>query len=231
MLATIQHNPNVFTQGLELTDQALIETGGRYGQSRVRKLDPKSGELLTEVEFPSEQFAEGLTFVPNGQLITLTWQERVAQFRDGATLEVLRQVPYNKDGWGACFDESSRRVVTSDGTATLTFRDPKTLGTIGEVEVTDGQESVDQINELECVNGQVWANLFQTDRIVRIDLSSGKVTAIVDASNLVAAERAAGLTDDEGAVLNGIAYQPATETYLVTGKLWSNIYEVKFEKG
>jgi glutaminyl-peptide cyclotransferase len=185
----------------------------------VRITDPATGAVLASQDLPAEQFAEGLTLTDE-DLWQITWQEGVAHRRDPVTLDVVETVEYEGEGWGICFD--GHRLVMSDGSSTLTFRDPDTFAETGSVDVTLDGEPVYQINELECVDGQVWANLWQTDQIVRIDPASGAVGAVVDASGLLSADESAGAD-----VLNGIA---AAEdgTFYVTGKHWPKLFLVRF---
>ena len=153
----------------------------------------------------------------------LTWRNRTAIERDAKTLAELRRVPYPDDGWGVCLQRARRRLVTSDGSSRLTFRDPGTLAKTGEVAVTEEGRPVTELNELECVGGAVYANALFTNRIVRIDPATGAVTASIDASGL--------LRDDElvpGSTLNGIAAIPETDQFLVTGKLWPRMFRVVF---
>jgi glutamine cyclotransferase len=176
------------------------------------------------VDLPQPLFGEGITAV-GSRLWQLTWRNGVAVERDRETLAELRRVHYSGEGWGLCYDGS--RLVMSDGTDRLTFRDPHTFDAVGEVLVRQAGRPVTRLNELECTAGAVWVNVWQTDRILRIDPASGAVTAVVDAAGLLAehsqpAERA-------GAdVLNGIAALPGGTDFLVTGKLWPHTYRVQF---
>lgn len=217
------HDRTSFTQGFELVDGVLYEGTGLVGQSAMLATDPETGERLERVDVPAPLFGEGITVVGD-RVWQLTWQDGVAIERDRATLAEARRVEYEGEGWGLCHDGS--RLVMSDGTDTLTFRDPATFEERGEVRVTDAGAPVTDLNELECAGGAVWANVWQTDRIVRIDPASGAVTASVDAAGLLAAHT----TEDErrGAdVLNGIAAVDG-ERFLITGKLWPVMFLVRF---
>jgi len=225
VLASFDHDPGSFTQGLELADHpefgtVLYESAGLYGESDVRITDPATGSVLASQDLPAEQFAEGLTLTDT-DLWQITWQEGVAHRRDPATLDVLETVEYEGEGWGICYDGA--QLVTSDGSSTLTFRDPVTFAETGTVEVALEGTAIEQINELECVDGQVWANLWQTDQIVRIDPATGEVGAVVDASGLLTSEEAAGAD-----VLNGIAAAEEEGTFYITGKHWPKLFLVKF---
>ena len=215
VVATIPHDRQAFTQGLELADGVLYEGTGLVGQSSVRSVDPETGDVTKKVDLP-DLFGEGIT-VAGDSIWQITWQDGIAIRRDRATLAETERVTYEGEGWGLCHDGD--RLIMSDGTGELTFRDVTTFEETGTVQV-DGLTS---INELECVDGQVWANIWQTDRIVRIDPADGKVTATVDLAGLLPEADRAG-TD----VLNGIAAVPGTDEFLVTGKLWPAMFRVRF---
>jgi glutamine cyclotransferase len=166
-------------------------------------------------------FGEGLAQVGD-RLIQLTWQQQQALVWSADTLEPEGSFDYQGEGWGLCFD--GRRLVMTDGSSSLTFRDAVTFEVIGEVSVMLDGQPIDRLNELECVDGSVWANVWETDSIVRIDPASGEVTGVLDASGLITPHPA---LFDPGAVLNGIAYDPATDTWLLTGKLWPSMFEVR----
>jgi glutamine cyclotransferase len=211
---------DVFTQGFEADDGVLFETGGLYGESTVRIVDAQTGIPTAEVGLAPELFAEGLTLVDD-ELIVLTWQEEVALVLDATTLAEVDRYAYEGEGWGLCDD--GERLVMSNGSDRLTFRDRTTFAPLGEVAVSLDGAPVSQLNELECVAGEVYANVWQTDTIVRIDPDTGTVTARIDASGLLdEAERS------QADVLNGIAHDPAAGTFLLTGKLWPAMFEVRF---
>ncbi|UXY28166.1 glutaminyl-peptide cyclotransferase [Streptomyces sp. HUAS TT20] len=219
VLKTLPHDPQAFTQGLELADGTLYEGTGLSGGSSVRA-GPPGKEPTVRVALPAPLFGEGIT-VLGRTLWQLTWRDRIAIERDAKTLAELRRVPYPDDGWGVCLQRDRNRLVTSDGSARLTFRDPGTLARTGEVTVTEDGRPVTELNELECVGGAVYANVLFTDRIVRIDPATGAVTARIDASGL--------LHDDElvpGSTLNGIAAIPGTDQFLITGKFWPKMFKV-----
>jgi len=219
VLATIPHDPNAFTEGLELKDGVLYEGTGLEGESTVRRVDPATGTVRQKVDLPGPLFGEGITVVGD-RIWQITWRDGIAIERDRASLAEVKRVTYDGEGWGLCLD--GQRLVMSDGTAELTFRDPVTFAEIGTVNVTKDGQPLPMLNELECVNGSVWANVWQTDEIVRIDPGSGKVTASVDAGSL----RPADVPKSD--VLNGIAAVPGTDEFLVTGKNWPSVFRVKF---
>lgn len=221
VLAELPHDPSAFTQGFEIDGGVLYEGTGLEGRSQLRELNPETGAVLRAVPLPGELFGEGITVVGD-RIWQLTWQDGVVLEWDRATLTLRREVPIQGEGWGLCDDDA--RLVRSDGTDRLRFHDPVTFAEQGSVAVTLDGAPVDRLNELECVDGQVWANVWQTDRIVRIDPATGRVTAVVDAAGLLDPAQRAD-TD----VLNGIAAVPGDDgTFLITGKLWPVTFRVRF---
>ena len=214
------HDTEAFTQGLLWHEGHLYESTGLRGRSSLRKVALESGEVLERRDVDRAHFAEGLALVRD-RLIQLTWRNGVAHEWSLEGLRHRRTFQYEGEGWGLCYD--GRHLVMSDGTARLTFRDPSTFRQVRQVTVRNEGRAVADLNELECVDGAVWANVWQRDEILRIDPASGRVTAVVDASGL--------LTDEEAMdtdVLNGIAQIPGTDRFLVTGKLWPRMFEVRF---
>ena len=224
VIGELSHDPTAFTQGLEISDGRLYESTGAPDDrpSSIRELDRSTGEVLRVETIGDDLFAEGLTFV-DGSILQLTWQDEVALVWDPEELSEIDRIDYEGQGWGLCFN--GRVLVMSDGSAELHFRDPVTFERVGNpVAVTLEGEELPSLNELECVGDKVYANVWQTDLIVQIDPVTGQVRALADASDL-------GLPrpDDPNAVLNGIAWDPDTETFLITGKDWPVIYEMYFE--
>lgn len=230
IVATHPHDPEAFTQGFEIDGGELVEGTGRVGRSWVaaRPVDLDGGQVtLAEYErvrvpVEGDLFGEGITVVGD-ELWQLTWKDEVALVRDRDTLAEIRRVGYDGQGWGLC--ALPDRLVMSDGSAELTFRDPVGFDEIGRVTVDREGRKVQNLNELECAeDGSVYANVWQTDEIVRIDPETGHVEAHIDASPLREA-----LPDDAGVdVLNGIAQVPGTDRFLVTGKYWPTVFEVRF---
>lgn len=215
VLGTLPHDPTSFTEGLEYAGSTLYESRGLEGQSALTA-GPAGGTPAKEVTLPSPLFAEGIT-VLGSKLWQLTWRDGIAIERDAQTLAELRRVRYDGEGWGLCHQPSGR-LVMSNGSSKLTFRDPQTFAATSSVEV-----GVDQLNELECVGDTVYANVWQTGTILRIDANTGHVTAKIDASRLRTPARPG---ED---VLNGIAAIPGTDgEFLLTGKLWPSSFRVKF---
>ncbi|MBP2365585.1 glutaminyl-peptide cyclotransferase [Pseudonocardia parietis] len=222
VLAELPHDPAAFSQGLELHDGILYEGTGRVGESEIRALDPVTGAVRAASPLPPSYFGEGITVVGD-RIWQLTWQDGVAIEWDRATLRPRREVPVDGEGWGICLsgDPGTGRIVRSDGTDRLHFHEPGDLAPTGSVAVTLDGAQQGELNELECVGDRVWANVWQTDRIVRIDPATGVVDAVVDASGLLDPARRSGAD-----VLNGIAHVAGDE-YLLTGKLWPATYRVR----
>lgn len=223
VLSTIPHDPDAFTQGLEIHDGVFVESTGQYGDSQAR-LVGFDGEELLAVEIDGQFFAEGLTRVGD-RLIQLTWREGTAFVRDAETLAEVDRFTYEGEGWGLCHD--GNRLVMSDGSSTLTFRDPESFDVVGSVDVTLDGDDVDMLNELECVAGHVLANRWLTTEIVIIDPTSGSVVGVVDASDLV--DRLSSTAGID--VLNGIAYDEESGALYLTGKYWPEIFSVRLVEG
>lgn len=222
VLETLPHDTNAFTQGYEIAHGVLYEGTGLVGRSWVRAIDTTTGSELARADLPPPLFGEGITVVGDS-LWQLTWQNGTAIRRDTDTLAEQDRVSYSGEGWGLCYQDNRQRLVMSDGSDTLTFRDPATFAETGSVEVRAAGEPVDQLNELECVGDTVYANVWQTSTILRIDPATGRVTGTIDASGLLTrSER------DDADVLNGIAAIPGSEFFFVTGKLWPKTFRVRF---
>lgn len=233
------HATDAFTQGLLFHEGFLYESTGRRGHSTLRKVEPRTGEVLVRRDLPDRLFAEGLALIPGSRetggadgprLVQLTWQSGRALVWDLATLERIGERRYDGEGWGLAFD--GEHLVMSDGSSSLTLRDPETFAEVDRVGVHLGGRPLAQLNELEWAEGALWANVWGSSTVVRIDLPSGRVTATADLGELY------GLLPPEEAtridVLNGIAYRPAEGTaaegtFLVTGKHWPRLFEVAFD--
>ena len=216
------HDPAAFTQGLQLDDGGrLFESTGGYGESTLREVEPVSGRVLRQLELPGEWFGEGLTLLGE-DLLQLTWKSGLATRRDADTFELLDTYAYEGEGWGICFD--GERLVMSDGNDRLTFRDADTFEVIDSVPVRLDGEPLPLLNELECVDGSVWANVWMSDIIVRIDPNSGRVTARLDLGGIIEPHPQA---TDAAAVLNGIAWDAVSQTFLVTGKRWPELLQIR----
>jgi glutamine cyclotransferase len=220
VLAEMPHDPSAWTQGLEFDGPVLYEGTGVAGRSQVRELDPETGAVRRSALTPNNYYGEGITVVGD-RIWELTWQNGVAVEWDKSTLTPLREVPVNGEGWGLCADGD--RLVRSDGSDRLFFHDPTTFAETGSVAVTQDGSPLRSLNELECVDGQVWANIWTSDSIVRIDPATGEVNASVDAGEL-----AGHAGRDSQKVLNGIAHIDGDE-FLITGKYWPTMYRVRID--
>lgn len=220
VLASYPHDPNAFTQGLLMHRGKVFESTGLHGRSGVRRVELTRGEVEQRAELPTDLFGEGLALVDR-DLIQLTWRNEKAIYWDLVSLRPYKEIAYEGEGWGLCFD--GERLVMSDGSDRLTFRDPRSFAALGQVRVRKDGAPVTFLNELECVEGHVYANVWQQEVIARIDPKTGNVTAWIDASGLLAPLERAG-TD----VLNGIAHVPDSDKFLLTGKNWPKLFEVQF---
>ena len=226
VVRAIPHRSDAFTQGLAWDDGELYESTGLVGSSTLARIDPSDGSVEEQIAVDPEVFAEGVAVVGD-RLVQLTWKDEIAYVWDRESFELLEIFDYDGEGWGLCHDGS--RLVMSDGSPELTFRDPATFEETGSVEVRLGGEPVDELNELECVGDRVYANVWHTNTIMEIDPGDGSVTAVVDASALI--DRLDPPPTDAQAVLNGIAHDPETGTFWLTGKLWPQLFEVRFSDG
>ncbi len=215
------HDSDAFTQGLVFHQGRLLESTGLYGESTLREVDLETGQVLRSVAVPETYFAEGLTLFGD-QLVQLTWKEGRGFVYRLEDLAPTAEFVYPGEGWGLTHDGG--RLIMSDGTSRLHFLDPSTFAVVGTLEVADSAGPVQHLNELEWVRGEVWANVWLTDRIARIDPASGRVLGYLDLAGLLPeAERLSGQVD----VLNGIAYDPASDRIFVTGKLWPRLFEIR----
>jgi glutaminyl-peptide cyclotransferase len=218
VLAEMPHDTSAWTQGLEFDGPTLYEGTGVAGASQLRELDPETGAVLRAAPAPNNYYGEGITVVGD-RIWELTWQNNVAVEWDKATMTPLREVPVNGEGWGLCNDGD--RLIRSDGSDRLIFHDPETFAETGSIAVTRDGVPVSSLNELECVDGQVWANIWTTNTIVRIDPATGGVNTVVDAGELAGV---AGANSQK--VLNGIAHIDGDE-FLITGKYWPKMFRVR----
>jgi glutamine cyclotransferase len=214
------HDAGAFTQGLVWRQGRLYESTGLYGRSMVRRVVLETGEVELQTPLPSRQFGEGLAF-GLGEWVQITWQEGVAHRFGAEDLGPRGDFRYAGEGWGLAFDGEA--FWMSDGSSTLRRRDAKTFAVLAERAVTLDGEAVDRLNELEFVDGQIYANVWMTDRIVRVDPATGRVNAVIDASSLLSADERS-----RADVLNGIAYDAERRVFFLTGKLWPKLFEVDF---
>lgn len=220
VLHTYPHNPSFFTQGFECRAGVLYEGTGLRGRSAVRKENLQTGEVLQAVGLTPEFFGEGITVI-NGRVFELTWQSQIAFVYDQATLRQIRTFTYSGEGWGLAND--GNLLYMSDGSSELRVLDPTTFVERRRIQVHDGDRPIPMLNELEYVRGEIYANIWHSNRIARIARDDGAVTGWIDLSALVPEP----VPRDPEAVLNGIAYDPMGDRLFVTGKLWPSIFEIR----
>ena len=216
------HDPGAFTQGLIFRDGVLYESTGMNGRSSLRKVRLETGEVLQRINVDARYFAEGMTDWGN-RLIQLTYTTKVGFVYDISSFALQRTFDYTGQGWGLTHD--AKRLIMSDGTPALRFLDPQTLRETGRVTVRDGGKPIENLNELEWIKGEVYANVWLTDRIAIIAPDTGRVTAWLDLTGIRGPVRSGA--DD---VLNGIAYDAARDRLFVTGKYWSRLYEIRIKR-
>lgn len=221
VVAAYPHDPNAYTQGLVFVDGVLYEGTGQEGESSLRRVDLYTGTVLQIHRLDYDQFGEG-TVVMGDRIYQITWKDEVAFVYDRETFEVLQTFVYDGQGWGLTTD--GERLIMSDGSSRIVFRDPATFEVTGSIDVQDAGLPVSNLNELEYVDGEIWANVYTTDWIVRIDPATGDVTGWIDMSGL-------RRTDDPrwetAEVLNGIAWDPDTGRLFVTGKYWPEMFQIE----
>ena len=214
------HDPHAFTQGLVFLDGHLYESTGLNGRSSLRMVDLATGRVEQRVDLPQQYFGEGLA--PWGStLIQLTWQNHIAFVYDRFSFRELRTIPYPWEGWG--LTEDGKSLILSDGSATLRFLNPENFHELREITVKDQGKPVDKLNELEYIHGEIYANIWYSDKIARISPATGKVLGWIDLAGLLSPDE----HTDPDAVLNGIAYDAAHDRLFVTGKLWPKLFEIK----
>lgn len=215
----LPHDPNAFTQGLVFDDGLFYEGTGLKGRSSLRRVDVQSGQIQQQIDLAPEFFGEGIALWDD-RIIQLTWQENVAFVYDKATFTEQSRLSYSTEGWGLTHD--GQKLIMSDGSDTLFFRDPETFEEIGRIQVLYQGQPVFKLNELEFIDGEVYANIWQTNYIVRIDPTSGQVVGVIDLTGILDNVPLMQPAD----VLNGIAHDPATDRLFVTGKLWPAVFEI-----
>jgi len=220
VVKTYAHDPCAFTQGLVFENGIMYEGTGLCGHSTLRKVDMASGSILQTREIPNEFFGEGIT-IQGDRIIQLTYKSRVGFVYTKEDLELVRTFNYSTEGWGITYD--GKRLIMSDGTATLYFLSPDTFEEIGRIEVRDQGVAVYRLNELEYVKGEVYANVWPTERIARIDPRTGQVVGWIHLQGLLSLLGESQEID----VLNGIAYDSVGDRLFVTGKFWPKLFEIK----
>ena len=219
VLAAYPHDPQAFTQGLVYYQGDFYEGTGLRGRSSLRKVDLETGNVLQIRHLPDQYFGEGVTLFDD-RLYQLTWQSHIGFIYDRASFDLLATFQYPTEGWG--LTHNGRELIMSDGSATLFFLDPQTLHLLHQIQVRDENGPVRRLNELEYIDGEVYANIWQTDRIARIDPETGRVLAWIDLTGLLPPEDRPGAN-----VLNGIAWDEEGERLFVTGKLWPKLFQIE----
>jgi glutamine cyclotransferase len=219
-VASFPHDTTSFTEGFLYHGGAFYESTGRNGESLMRKVDPASGRVLKQAKLDSTYFGEGLTLL-GGRLYQLTWQTHVGFVYDTVTFKQLATFPIESEGWGMTTDGTS--LIMSDGTSTIRFVDPQKFSTTRTIDVQDASSFVVNVNELEWIKGEIWANVWKTNRIARVDPATGRVKQWLDLDGLLPP----GSVTSQEAVLNGIAYDAEHDRVFVTGKLWPKIFQIR----
>lgn len=223
IVETYPHDPKAYTQGLVFHEGMLYESTGQYGESSLRRVELKKGKVKKKIEVPGQYFAEGMTIL-NGKIYQLTWQQSKGFIYDLKEFKLEGEFSYEGEGWGLTTD--GQFLILSDGTDRLRFIDPATFRVIRTVSVLNNREPLPDINELEYIHGEIYANVWKMDKIARIDPQTGQVVAWVDLSGL-RPEGSFGSTEN---VLNGIAYDSTQDRLFVTGKRWPKLFEIRLKK-
>ena len=223
VVSTRPHDAAAYTQGLQSVDGRLFESTGQYGESSVREVDPATGKILRKRPLAKQVFGEGLT-LHDGEVWVITWKENTAYAFDRETFKLLRSFPYQGEGWG--LTSNGAQLIMSNGSSKISFRNPKDFSVVKTLKVKDGTRPVDRLNELEWIDGEIFANVYMTDRIARISPADGQVTGWLDLAGL----RNLLTKPNRAEVLNGIAHDKATGHLLVTGKYWPQMFELKISK-
>jgi glutaminyl-peptide cyclotransferase len=224
IINTYPHDPAAYTQGLVYHEGFLYESTGLHGQSSLRQVDLQTGKILKKVELEPQYFGEGLTLF-DGRAYQLTWQTQYGFIYQIETFQKLKTFSYQGEGWGLTHDGTS--LIMSNGSNQIRYFNPGNFETQRFINVTDGGRPIVNLNELEYINGEIWANVWMTDRIARIDPGSGRVIAWIDLTGLLPPEARPA---DTGAVLNGIAYDRDKQRVFVTGKLWPKLFEIRIKE-
>jgi glutaminyl-peptide cyclotransferase len=220
---TFPHDRNAFTQGLEFQDGKLLESTGEEDHSSLRRVVLETGQIEQKVDVPHPYFAEGITLL-NGKIYQLTWQHQIGFIYDANTFEKKGEFKYEGEAWGLTNDGTS--LIMSDGTNRLKFLDPDNFSVKRVIVVMAGKVPIDSLNELEYVQGQIYANIWHDNRMAIIDPQTGRVTGAVDLTGLLRPDE----VSDEEAVLNGIAYDATSQRLFVTGKLWPKLFEIRLKQ-
>lgn len=221
VIASYPHDSQAFSQGLVVEGNTLYEGTGHYGTSTLRRVDLKTGRVLQQIPLDARFFGEGITILGD-RIYQLTWKERVCMVYDKATLKPIGALQYSGQGWGLADDEE-RQIFMSDGSSTIRVLDPQTFQEIRRIRVKQGRRYIDQLNELEYVNGELLANIWYSDKIARIDPASGQILGWIDCSAIYPFRQ----RPSREHVLNGIAFDAESQKMYVTGKNWPQLFEIK----
>ncbi len=220
---TFPHDPGAYTQGLVFRDGKLLESTGQVGHSSLRRVELETGKVLQKVDVDAPYFAEGITLL-KGKIYQLTWQHGLGFIYDAWTFQKLGEFNYQGEGWGLAND--GQFLILSDGSNRIRFLDPANFEVRKTIAVVDGRAPVNELNELEYIQGEIYANLWHADRIARIDPRTGAVIGWIELTGLLAR----GEVSDEEAVLNGIAFDETNGRFFVTGKLWPKLFEIRLTR-
>jgi glutamine cyclotransferase len=224
VIHTYPHDKDAFTQGLFYDRGFLYEGTGQEAGSSLREVELTTGRVVRQTSLDPSLFGEGITLY-KGKIYQVTWKNKVGFVYDEQTFNLINKIYYQTQGWGLTTIDD--RIVMSDGTNVIYYFDPETFTVMSQIEVYDNKRKVDQLNELEYINGEIWANIWMTDQIARIDPVTGKVNSYVDLSGIFPERERISTGAD---VLNGIAYDPAGKRIFVTGKKWPRLYEIVVTK-
>ena len=220
---TWPHDSDAYTQGLVFHEGKLLESTGQEGRSSLRRVEPETGKVLNKISVPTPYFAEGITLF-KGKIYQLTWQHQLGFIYDAESFEKLGEFSYRSEGWGLTNDGSS--LILSDGTNRIRFIDPNSFQVNRTISVLDGPTPIANINELEYVHGEIYANIWHKELVARIEPQTGRVVGWIDLTGLRALSNAA----NNEAVLNGIAYDENNDRLFVTGKLWAKLFEIRLKR-
>jgi len=221
IIESYNHDEMAFTQGLEFIDGFLFESTGLFGESTLRKVDLKTGKVLESIDLQDQYFGEGITII-NDKIIQLTWISNIGFVYEKDSFELISEFTYPTEGWGITNDNS--QLIMSDGTSTLFFLDPNTFHTIKQVQVID-KEPVSNLNELEYIQGKIWANIWNQDKIAIINPETGNVEGWIDLTGINNED-----SQDQNKVLNGIAYDSEKDRLFITGKKWAKLFQIEVKK-
>ncbi|MEZ4808736.1 MAG: glutaminyl-peptide cyclotransferase [Allomuricauda sp.] len=229
ILNTFPHDPKAYTQGLEFQQGTLYESTGKKGASTVRKVNFETGEILQKIDLDKNVFGEGITLL-NNKLYQLTWQSGFGYVYNPSDLEKIQNFSYgeSREGWGLCND--GQKLFKSDGTEKIWFLDPNSLEEQGHIETVTDKSIFNMANELEYVDGKIYANVYQKESMMIIDATSGAIEGVINFGGLKGQVKKGPEWDDTNSVLNGVAYHPQRGTFFVTGKNWDKLFEVKILK-